>query len=248
MKTFSLKRIKLLLLADWYELKEVFLLVIFAAFAFISLIMFLKDSSLNTQNLDVIMGYMLMLTYASTCNYMNYRTNSKKGLGLLVPATVLEKFAVLIIVGLFLFACCFCLFFITSSLFSIYKLGYISSSIYESMAILLQKGVTYFVLIVFGVTLCWLGVMSFYKNAPLKSMLILGGLIFLLVWTSGDFFGYLLFETAGFLYQGTIYDIHHENLYPGALALAPWVLYLLILTPLFVLYIGYLKLKEKEDR
>jgi len=242
MKTFSLKRIKLLLLTDWYELKETFLLVILAASAFVSLI-FLKDFSFST-----IMGYMLLFTCALICNYMNYRVNSKKGLGLLVPTTVLEKFTVLIIVGLFLFVCCFCLFFITLSLFSIYKFGYVSIFIYEPMTIFSQMGVTYFMPFAFLAILFLLGVMSFYKNAPLKSMLILGGLIFLLVQTSGDFLRYLLFDTAGLSYQGATYDTYHENSYPGVLVIVPWVSYLLIPASLFVLYIGYLKLKEKEDR
>ena len=248
MNTFSLKRIKLLLLADWYELKEALFLVKAAASVVLFTGLFFSDISFEQSSLNAILLYMLFITFFPVCSYMDYRVHSKKGLGFLVPATVLEKFAVLIIIGLFFFACCFCLFFIALSLFSIYKLGYVSSFIYESMTIFSQMGVAYFVPFAFLATLFWLGVMSFYKNAPLKSLLILGGLIFLLVQTSRDFIGYLLFDTAGLSYQGTIYDTYHENLYPGILAVVPWVSYLLIPASLFVLYIGYLKLKEKEDR
>lgn len=248
MNTISLKRIKLLLLADWYELKEYVLWGFVSITGILLAFLFYSDFQSKEGSLFMLFSFMLMITFFSGMNYVHFRSNSAKGLGFLTPAHPLEKFiSQILVLLLFLISCCLVYTFSTGIYLYIKAGSFDTVSVHVFQLLFDPSLSVLWIPLFFLMSVYWLSMLSFKKKAALKSLLIVAGIILLLVQTNSDFLGYF-FEQYGINSQDNVATYSLENIYPGILSIVPYHLYLLVAAIFVILYVGYLKLKEKEQR
>ncbi|MDD4515700.1 hypothetical protein [Massilibacteroides sp.] len=249
MNTISLKRIRCLLLADWYELKEYFLWGFSASVIVISVTLLLvSDFDVTLSELQTMKAYILLMSYFFGMNYVHYRSNSVKGVGFLTPARPIEKFSGQGIVVLLILIAGALVYFISTSVFSMVRLGEISSIIFQDFFHFTNSNSDKYVSLLFVLmSVFWLSMLSIKKNAPLKSFFIVGILLFLFLNINENFYPYYL-EENGVLFSTHTATYSVENVYPGILSLCQHGTYIHLAIILMIVYIGYLKLKEKEQR
>lgn len=247
MNTISLKRIKLLLLADWYELKEYLLWGIVSAVGFFLVTMLFSDFQLNEPELTNALYFMILGTFLLTFNFMNYRINSVKGLGFLTPAKPVEKFISLFIVMFIMIVLGFVVYFIVTGTFSLIRTGVINEVIYQPVILLSEYPLfsLFFLLVLSNIFL--LSMLSFKrKYAPLKSLLIIAGIVFVLMKIGFEnifyFMGY-----RGATING-IGSCYYDGFYPGILSILLFSPYIIGVGLVVLFYVSYLKVKEKEQR
>ena len=248
MNTISLKRIKLLLLADWYELKEYLMLGVLACTGVVLAIMlFDQDFKLNDVNLTTLLSFMLLATFFLSVNFINYRANSTKGLGLLTPAKPIEKFLTLFIVMLLLFVLCFLIYFITTITHSLIRTGTINENIYQPIYPLFND---FQMPLFFILTLASIYILLMFtfkgRYAPLMSVLSIVGIIFVLM--KIDFLNITYFMGFRGYAANDIGLVYHDGFYPGILSILLFSPYIFGAALVVLFYVSYLKLKEKEQR
>ena len=242
MNTLNFNRIKLLLLTDWHEFKLHILLAVIAVPAIALPIMFYNSNI----DFDYKMLYLVMQMISASIagSYAHNRANQTKGLGFLVPGSPLDKFsAILIGMGL-IFAACNILYISMSSIYSLRITESISNDIFAAIKFFLF-GDDILTMILLYSYFC-LGMIAFQKKAFLKTFLIAG--VFFMIISKivvNNFLNYLFFGIVGFdTYSGTFGS---EYVYPGFLAIVPYLSYIFGLLTLVNIYIGYLKVKEKTQ-
>ena len=245
MNTLNFNRIKLLLLADWHEFKLHILLAVIAVPAIALPIMFYNSNI----DFDYKMLYLVMMLISASIsgNYVHNRANQTKGLGFLVPGSPLDKFsAILIGMGL-IFATCNILYISMSLIYSLRITESISNDVFAAIKFF-SVGEDMLTMMLLYSYFC-LGMITFRKNAFLKTILIIG--IFPLIIslfpfervTMAQFSIYLEWNNYEYVSDNWTHKV--ENIYPGVLALIEYKNYILSLLILVNTYIGYLKLKEK---
>lgn len=251
MNTISLKRIKLLLLADWYELKEYLLWIVVGALGIVLLLFFSSQFALNAIDLVAILSFMFVITFLLSMNYVTYRSNSTKGLGLLTPATPFEKLVAQVIVFVFLFVLCLALYFIATGGYSLLSSGTVNPLIFSSVGSFYYRPfMDFWLLILIFFAVFWLCMMTFKKYAIFKAIAFVAGIIWFFVESGSSDFSVYAAESHASFYETDISKHCIENIYPGIynLLALPYQYFLLVVILLTVFYAGYLKLKEKEQR
>jgi len=252
MKNFSLNRVGLMLRADWCEFKSYILWGSSAIYATILAIFLYNNENINKDVYKATFIFLLLGAIVSSHIYAHYKVGSSKGLGLLIPCSAAEKF-IAILIGMSLIQVSALLFFYLSS-FSFY---YLNAGITKDTVPNVLADFNKFYFLMNSAFL--LGIVSFRKKAILKTTLILAATLFLLQNLLGEtFLNYLLKSPGGFglTYYNT-YSISFETRYlkhcaemiypPGIMGIAANFIYILtVVYSLLLLYISYLKIKEKE--
>lgn len=245
----SLHRIKLLLYADAREHRTYIYygLIFFLAFFCIfmgSVIIWLTNKFHNTEMAQKqIVFYFVGVAFYFIfyCRYIGLKIHQRKGMYLLLPANTIEKFIVLLLEGIFLFLAYNLLFWICIRISSWIMPQYLACSFEQ----LIHTRVTFSPMLPpLVMALMFLSFVTFRRNAFIITILGYGvciGLLFitlsLLYLSSNDM------EQA--LQQGYISDSAFVNM-------SVWLKHYSI--PAFsflvfvILYIAYLKIKEKELR
>ena len=249
MNTLNFNRIKLLLLADWHEFKLHILLAVIAVPAIALPILFYNsDTTFNNYHYIALFFPTLYISMLIAGSYVNNRSNQTKGLGLLIPGSPIEKFLAINIGMLFIVTVFILLYFIITSIYSLSTTGSINY-IFPHIKSAFTDSQGSFFLTLYVFSFYYLGMITFRKNAFLKTILIIG--IFPLIIslfpfervTMAQFITYL--EWNNYEYVSDNWTLKVKNSYPGLLALIEYKNYILSLLILVNVYIGYLKLKEK---
>lgn len=245
--TLSVKRIGLLLKAEWYEFRTYVIWGLVSAIGILVAILLSIDVNIVEQNMAQLFVYISFVTFFLGMWYVNFRSSSLRGLGFLIPARPAEKFITQFVVLIFILISSFAVFFLSAGIFSLIKLGGIDSCIsYAFLAVLRSVVATLPLLTV--MTIFWLCMITFQRKAFLKAFLILAAIGILVAWTSeNDLIDYL-FETNGINSIEGILPLSIENTYPGFLSIVQYRTWIFLLAVVVMFYIGYLKLKEKEQR
>lgn len=247
MNTISFKRIKLLLLADWYELKEYFLWGFLAITGLVlALLIYNNDFVFAVNQLMSIWGVLLFCGFIFGVNYARYRSYSTKGLGYLIPASPAEKFIVIITVQLFLLVCAVFIYYLTIGVFSLIA----GENVIDNLFVVIGDSFTsepISVPFLFLLLVYWLGNLSFGKNAQFKSIVLIGLSLYLLSELDSEFVSYIMYFNMQHP-DGMGVTICSESIYPGVLGIVQYTAVLFICLAMIMLYIGYLKIKEREQR
>lgn len=247
MNTISLKRIKLLLQVDWYELKGFYLWGFLAISGLMLAVMLYSDDfSLTINHLTIILALLLLITFILGMTYIGFRSNSTKGLGFLTPARPVEKFITQFIILLILLLSSIIVYFLTTGVFSIIIGGNKSDVILDAFRVIFSEDTISLVLL-FLLMIFWLGCLSFKEKGVLKSMLLVAVIMYLSLKSDQFFISYLIGQN-GVNYEDWMCSSYIENLYPGILGIVQYKYYLFAAFALTIFYVGYLKLKEKEQR
>lgn len=248
MDALSIKRIGLILKTDWYEFKEYAYWGIVSIPAGLLAAMFMLEVGMSDRSMMQLFFYIMIATFILGMSYVNFRSNTTRGLGLLMPATPLEKFISLLIALSAILLFSFAVYFLTGGIFSLIQTGEIQSDIAYALIEVFGN-----VLMVWpqicAMALFWLCMVAFRRKAILKTLLIVAGIVILFIWTSGrDFPDYLLEANVAWELGDHVFSRNIENVYPGILILLKYSYILYSSAVVVMFYIGYLKLKEKEQR
>ncbi|WP_106827962.1 hypothetical protein [Parabacteroides pacaensis] len=268
---FSLYRVGLLLKADWIESRKILLyysLIIIAAVVVYSRIFLTSTQTIVDAN-QIVFLFLLgsIITFVWTCQFFHRKLNEKDGRYLLLPATHFEKFLTcamefflmsFVYVGLFYIGMVLwnCLFyrFIQDTVF--YSSSYIYNGrwnmefikgefiIYNFFSPAQDESTSEWLVAFLNLViyLYVLGFISFKKKAGLITTLLMGTSFLVLSYTSMDFLEYFFSHT--FQQNGIIYQNH----YIGLNKITCHISFILNLLSIFIIYIIYLKFKEKEVR
>lgn len=268
---FSLYRVGRLLKADFIESRKGLLyysLIVIACVVIYSRVI-LNTSQIITDATRISFLYTLgsIFTFIWICQFFHRKLNEKDGQYLLLPATHFEKFlscAVELFIITFVYVSLFyigmvlwnCLFyhFIQDTVFDYtdyiynrewnmeFKKGkfiiynFFTTNRYDKVP---EWFIPFTNLILY---LYILGFVSFKKNSGLITTLLLGVTFLVLIYTSMDFLEYFFSP----VYQW--YGIIYQNHYIGLNRIAYHLPLLLNMLSIFIVYIIYLKFKEKELR
>ncbi|MCM0717531.1 hypothetical protein NBH15_04505 [Parabacteroides sp. W1-Q-101] len=238
---FSLQRIKLLLLADKTELfRQYFLSMLSYIAVTITYLMIVKFVFHNEQQVEQKVYFFyrigLLLFFLFFCRFANQKVHQIKGQYLTIPASSTEKFAVLLTDGILLLLFFHILFYI---------LLYIASFlITEIQALEANKiiGKVPASIYIFIASTFFLGNIAFRKYA---NPVIVGSYA-LLIFALGVLARPILRAVRE--PQGDVYMIETTPLYYLYNFLTQYYGIILYVATLVVLYISYLKLKEKQIR
>jgi hypothetical protein len=227
---FSLNRIRLLLQADWIEHKKSLLLnmgVLFLVWMVILWILYLGDGTdLTLQKLFYYTGAFVALN--SFCSLAGRKLHRPKGLYYTLPASNEEKYAALLLDGIIYFLC-FQLVFWGGLLLWKALVPTLAVSGFADFGLTDKDKLVF----LFPIALLFLSYLSFRKHA----FLIAAGI--------GNLY-LLLFSLAVAVYIDTS-GIMSVN-FDAFAFLSKYLIPVILVATLVVVYAGYLKLKEKEQR
>jgi len=173
---FSLKRIGLILRIDWTENKRT--LAVSMGLLLLSMILLIWDSSVVVQKTVFYLSALMSVIFFFS--FVKKKIHKAKGLSLTLPASTLEKFTCLWIVGIFYFLTCTLM-----SLLVIQGLSLITGNFAVSLSTLLSN-VKHPSLAVFLTAWLFLSYVTFRKNAFLAGI---ASLILLIVILARLFWG-----------------------------------------------------------
>ncbi|MCS2891745.1 hypothetical protein NXY11_15705 [Parabacteroides faecis] len=234
---FSLQRIKLLLLADKTELfrRFAFSILIFTVVCIFYLVYILNSQDVG-QRAYALHKLGLCLYFLFFCTYVSQKMHQVNGQYLTLPASAVEKYTTLLIEGILVLVFFHLLFNTTFYLTSLL----IPNSQPAKPDIAGEK--------LFAPILCFMASTFFLSNIVFRKY---GNLI------AGGCYAFLIFIPSTFIKtilrairepQGDIYMIEATPLYYTYNFLAQNYGIILYAATLVVLYISYLKLKEKQIR
>lgn len=238
---FSLQRIGWLLRKDWIEHKKsigyalgTFLVV---AFPFLWLNTTHSGLSDSKQVAFYILGTLGCFFYF--CQFVGKKIHFSKGIYLTLPANTIEKYVTLLLEGLLLFATFNLLYWVSLHLWS---LIYPVFRPIDVAAIYTRKQGTG--VFAFAASLVFLSYLSF-KKYPLAIALIgmaaaIGSVIGILLLIVKTQFSHFFLLDDSWIDPNALYSTFHFVTENVNIAMG--------ISVLIVLYIGYLKLKEKESR
>ena len=231
---FSLSRIKLLLRADWIEHKKSFLLSMGVLLLIWLFLLFVGEvSKTNTQAACFFIGGLIMLN--NFFRHAGQKVHKQKNRYYTLPASTVEKYTTLLLEG--------CIYIITYV--SLYFFGLMACMLYvpESIFIALssffnhngsESGLLLFLSLVF------LSYLTFRKHALL---IAIAGLV--------AYTGLFVGVFARLVLENTITwpNYFNSSFIPDTFRfLSDYYTLVMLISTLIVMYIGYLKLKEKELR
>ena len=238
---FSLQRIKLLLLADKTELfRQYFLSILSYIAVTIAYLMIVKFVFHNEQQVEQKVYFFyrigLFLFFLFFCRFANQKVHQIKGQYLTTPASSIEKFAVLLTDGILLLLFFHILFYI---------LLYIASFLIPEIQTLETNKIIGKIpvsLYIFIASTFFLANITFRKNANPIVVVSYALLVFAFgIWA-------IPILRAVREPQGSVYMIETTPLYYLYNFLTQYHGIILYAATLVVLYISYLKLKEKQIR
>lgn len=238
---FSLQRIKLLLLADKTELfRQYFLSILSYIAVTIAYLMIVKFVFHNEQKVEQKVYFFykigLFLFFLFFCRFANQKVHQIKGQYLTTPASSIEKFAVLLTDGILLLLFFHILFYI---------LLYIASFLIPEIQTLETNKIIGKIpvsLYIFIASTFFLANITFRKNANPIVVVSYALLVFAFgIWA-------IPILRAVREPQGNVYMIETTPLYYLYNFLTQYHGIILYAATLVVLYISYLKLKEKQIR
>ena len=238
---FSLQRIKLLLLADKTELfRQYFLSILSYIAVTIAYLMIVKYVFHNEQQVEQKVYFFykigLFLFFLFFCRFANQKVHQIKGQYLTTPASSIEKFAVLLTDGILLLLFFHILFYI---------LLYIASFLIPEIQTLETNKIIGKIpvsLYIFIASTFFLANITFRKNANPIVVVSYALLVFAFgIWA-------IPILRAVREPQGNVYMIETTPLYYLYNFLTQYHGIILYAATLVVLYISYLKLKEKQIR
>lgn len=272
----SLNRIKLLIQVDcivnskkigFYAIIVVVAIILMLRMSFNS---FLDSSQSLLRYESVAVGtyyFGCMATFFTTCNLINWRVNTQTATFLSFPASNIEKFLAFIIEFILMGILYTILFYLSALLWNCLFIGDIqkhlfefSNSFYDHATQITHYKKEIYLFNVFNSKvsffnwpiISWInlmaacffcGIITFKKYAVYITLGFLYGLNLLITYTSGDFISYM---TTSIQPVGAIFT---QNNYTGTLGIAHTLYpYVFNIAAIYLLYIAYLKIKEKEVR
>ena len=238
----SLQRIKLLLRADWIEHRTQVSFVIgsfLAAFIFFFLITLQGDATTKEfiRKQYFFYGLGLFGSFIYYCRYIGAKVHEPKGLFLTLPANTMEKFSAFLLEGFILIAVFHLLLWPALYVISLTVPGYSVISFFDIMRTFKIS----LPIIAFLSSLVFLSYITFRKHAfpavILAYTLLLGGTIFMIK--------KFVIEALG-SQQGVFTEM--TPMYYTVNFLVRYHVIAFVAATLGILYIAYLKLKEKELR
>lgn len=234
---YSVQRVKLLIRKDWIEYRKK---LIYGALillgVMLSCLLFSKLGNLNFRPFTLyVLG--LMGTLIGFCSYVNTMIHRPKGLFLTLPASNPEKYAAILIEGLLVFLVFQATFWIGIGVFSLFT--YVPPIALKDLTMTLQE----FTLLAFVISLMFLSYVTFRKYAL---GIAFGGYILII----GSIIGasYLFFRFSGIEMGRNPAYVESNPAYTALHWLGIGFTPMFLLATLVVLYVAYLKLKEKELR
>lgn len=234
--TFSIHRILLLLKADWIEHKKSFLFsmgVLLIVWLFIIFVGELSPKDITPQAAIFVFGGLITFTYY--CRHVGRKIHKSPNLYLTIPASTPEKYATLLLEGLIYFLTYICLFYFGILL---WKLTVPKGLIMSLKDVFMHNGNESGLF--FLTALIFLSYLTFRKHAFL---IAIGGIV--------AYIGII----GGILVKLTIRAADHYQMYFESSFLHDTVQFLsdfympaMLIATVVVMYVGYLKLKEKELR
>lgn len=238
MKTdFSIQRINLLLRKDWIENKKKLaygVLVILGVLFFFLLSSILWDMRFRTFTLYVLGS---LGTFIAFCSYVNLMIHRPRGLFLTLPASNQEKFAAILIEGIVVFLTYQVTFWIGTGIASM--LIHIQPVAFKDITMPLQE----FTMLAFVGSLMFLSYVTFKKYAL---GIACGGYILIVASIIGIV--YLCISTLNIQPGMDRFCYESSPLYTAVYWLSFAFTPAFLIATLVVLYVAYLKLKEKELR
>ncbi len=236
MKTdFSIQRINLLLRKDWIENKKKLaygVLVILGVLLFFLLSSILWATRFRTFTLYVLGS---LGTFIAFCSYVNLMIHRPRGLFLTLPASNQEKFAAILIEGIVVFLTYQVTFWIGTGIASM--LIHIQPVAFKDITMPLQE----FTMLAFVGSLMFLSYVTFKKYAL---GIACGGYILIVASIIGIV--YLCISTLNIQSGMDRFCYESSPLYTAVYWLSFAFTPAFLIATLVVLYVAYLKLKEKE--
>lgn len=233
---FSLYRIKHLLLADWIENKKSLLLGAGVLFIILISILLLNDVNSGRTNVQAAYFFIAGLSvFVYYCQFISKKVHKPKGIFYTLPANNAEKYLVFMLEGAIFFAGFFLIFWAGLFIIKLFIPHFVMIKMSE-----LYHGISSIGMMAFLSSIIFLSYLTFRKHALLISFAGLGlyvalfsGALFKVLSMTADirqpyFISSFAFDAFEFLKQ---------YLTPA-----------LLVASVIILYIGYLKLKEKELR
>lgn len=238
MKTdISIQRINLLLRKDWIENKKKLaygVLVILGVLFFFLLSSILWNTNFRTFTLYVLGSLGTFITF---CNYVNSMIHRPKGLFLTLPASNQEKYTAILIEGIAVFLMYQVTFWVGTGIVSMFI--HIQPVAFKDIIMTSQE----FTMLAFFGSLMFLSYVTFQKYAL---GIACGGYILIVVSIIGIV--YLCINTLNIQPDMDRFSIESSPLYTAVYWLSFSFTPAFLIATLVVLYIAYLKLKEKEIR
>ena len=237
----SLQRIKLLLRADWIEHKSqaVFAIGAFLVALIVFFLLTLGDTTMKefTRKQYFFYGIGLFCYFIYFCRYAGKKVHSSKGLYLTLPANTIEKFVTLLVEGFLLIALFHVMLWPSFYAVSLAITGY---SVISFSGVMNAFKISWPIL-AFLSSIVFLSYVAFRKYAFLIAILayaiLLGGTVYIITKFVMNGFGPqqgVFMEMTPMYYMINFLVQYHAVAFYAA--------------TLGILYIAYLKLKEKEIR
>jgi hypothetical protein len=233
---FNLNRIIYLLQADWIEHKKNLLLSLSGvSLVWIAMLYFIGLSSTGTtfQGAFFFMGG--LVTFIYYCRFISKKIHQPKGLYYTLPASNQEKYFTLLFEGLLFFLVFVLIFWLGLFLFKLLAPAFTVINLSE-----LFHGVSSAGLLFFISSIIFLSHITFRKFASLISLT--GIALYILLFVSASI--KIMSITTDILHPSFISSFAYDTFNFMKQLFTP----VLLIATIVVLYVGYLKLKEKELR
>ncbi len=233
---FSLHRIKLLLLADWIEYKKSFMLAMGVLFLVIIAISFIGQMGSNSQagqaTIFILGG---LITFVYYCRHIGRKIHQPKGLYYTLPASNEEKYFTILLESLVYFISFLIVFWLAMYVRKLFAHHFNVLSISELY--IKTNGIG---ILLFFSSLLFLSHMTFKKHP-------------MLIGFAGIAAFQLLFITVMVKVFPSFAEIYNPYFISSFVSdtfmfLFNYMTPILLICTIVVLYVGYLKLKEKELR
>lgn len=237
---FRLKRIQWLLKADWIEYKKSFLVnmgVLFIAWIFILFTIGYKENNINS--LIGIFGIGGFITLIYFCKHIGRKMHKGRGQFLILPAAAIEKYITLLLEG--------CIYFVTFTALFLAGL-FLRSSIAGSSAV---------------ISLPELFSKSFNTNGSEAALFFVSSLLILSYMTFGkhalfiafagmfayvSLFALIIYQFFSGIFERFPSSMGTSYINDTAQFMGDYYLPVMLVSTVVVLYVCFLKLKEKELR
>jgi hypothetical protein len=231
---FNLNRISYLLRADWIEHKKSLLLSLGGSLLVWIALLYFYGSETKGQRISFFLGG--LITFIYYCRFISKKIHQPKGLYYTLPASNQEKYFTLLFEGLLFFLAFATIFWLGLFLFKLFSSTFSLISLSE-----LYHGIISIGLLLFVSSIIVLSHITFRKHAVLISFTGIAVYILLFVYVSikvlfVDTVRFRSFIESSFANEAVVEFMK--------LICTP----VLLAATIVVLYIGYLKLKEKELR
>lgn len=233
---FSFNRIKYLLQADWIEHKKNLLLSLGGvSLVWISILYFVGLGSVKTNFQGAFFYIGGFITFIYYCYFISKKIHQPKGLYYTLPASNQEKYFALLLEGLLFFVVFALIFWLGLFIFKLFAPSFTMINISQ-----LYHGISHIGLLLFVSSIIFLSHITFRKLALLISfagialyVLLFAGVSMKIITMTTDIFE--PYFISSFAYDA--FGIMKQLFTP-----------VLLIATIVVLYVGYLKLKEKELR